>query len=270
MTEEAPPPPGTDAERAVLYRAQGPVATITINRPDRRNAINPEVTAGISAAIEAAEADPEVSVAVLTGTGDKAFCAGGDLGGMSSEGAVAEHFQRAEIGDLFVKMRRSPLVIVARVNGHALAGGFGLMLACDLIVAASEAELGTPEINLGLWPFMISAVLQRDIPRKLALELMLTGRRISAGQAEHWGFVNRAVERRRLDETVDELVKTLTSKSRLIAALGKRSFYRSENMSFEDSLDYLSGMLTVCLQSEDAAEGVTAFFQKRSPEWKGR
>jgi len=255
---------------SVLYRTDGPLATITINRPDRRNAINPEVTSGIAEALDTAESDAVISAAVLTGEGDKAFCAGGDLSGMNSDGAVAQHFARSELGELFTKMRRSRLPIVARVNGHALAGGLGLMLACDLVVATDDVEMGTPEINLGLWPFMITAVIQRDVPRKLALELMLTGRRLSAHEAERWGLVNRVVERSSLDGTVRELVGGLTSKSPLIAALGKRSFYRAEDMSFDESLDYLAGMLTVCLQSEDAAEGVTAFLQKRAPEWKAR
>ena len=263
MTGEAVSP-------SVLYRTDGPVTTITINRPDRRNAINPEVTTGISEALSAAESDARIAAAVLTGEGDKAFCAGGDLGGMTSEGAVAQHFARGELGELFTQMRKSRLPIVARVNGHALAGGFGLMLACDLVVATDDAEMGTPEINLGLWPFMITAVIQRAVPRKLALELMLTGRRLPAREAEHWGLVNRVVERSGLDGAVNELVTTLTSKSPLVAALGKRTFYRAEDMSFDESLDYLGGMLSVCLQSEDTLEGITAFLEKRAPVWKGR
>lgn len=144
------------------------------------------------------------------------------------------------------------------------------MLACDLVVATSEADLGTPEIDIGLWPFMISAIVQRDVPRKVALELMLTGRRIPASEGERWGFVNRVAEPDKLDAAVKEMVETVASKSPLIVSLGKRSFYRAEDMSFERALDYLAAMLTVCLESEDTVEGVTAFLEKRSPEWKGR
>ena len=257
-------------DEVVLYRTDGPVGTITINRPERRNAISPEVTSALSESLARAEADDSVTVVVLTGAGGKAFCAGGDLGAMNSEGAVSQHFMRAEIGELFQQMRKSRLPIVARVNGHALAGGFGLMLACDLVVASADAAMGTPEIDIGLWPFMITAVIQRDVPPKLALELMLTGRRLTAREGERWGFVNRVVEPDDLDGTVAELTESLASKSPLIAALGKRSFYRSEDMDFDESLEYLAGMLTVCLQSEDTAEGVTAFLQKRAPEWKAR
>ncbi len=255
---------------AVLYEASGGAARITIDREDRRNALSPDVIKGLTESLSQAEADDEIGVVVLTGSGERAFCAGGDLSGMTDDGAVAQHFGRAEVGDLFRQMRLSRLPIVARVNGHALAGGFGLMLACDLVVCADHAELGTPEINLGLWPFMITAVIQRDVPRKLALELMLTGRRMQSDEAMRYGIVNRVVPGAELDTAVDELVQSLLSKSPLIAAMGKRSFYRAEDMSFDDSLDYLAGMLTVCLQSEDTVEGVTAFLQKRKPEWKGR
>lgn len=246
------------------------VLTITIDREERRNAINPEVVRGIADALSKAEEDDEIRAVVLTGSGDRAFCAGGDLGGMTDASKVGQHEMRAEVGGLFSQMRRSRLPIVARVNGHALAGGFGLMLACDLIVAVDTAEFGTPEINIGLWPFMITTVIQRDVPRKIALELMLTGRRMPANEALRWGIVNRTVPAAELDDAVEELLGTLRSKSPLIAALGKRSFYRAEDMAFDDALEYLAGMLTVCLESEDTVEGVTAFLQKRPPEWKGR
>ena len=261
----------TENAETVLYADEGDVARITINRPDRRNAISPDVVRGISEGLKRAEATTSVKVVVLTGAGDRAFCAGGDLGGMAgAEGKVGEHFLRAELGELFEQMRASRLPIVARVNGHALAGGFGLMLACDLVVAASEAQLGTPEVNIGLWPFMISTVIQRDVPRKIALEMMLTGRRMDAAEGERWGFVNRVVDRDGLDKAVDELTTDIASKSPLIVGLGKRSFYAAEDMPFDDALAYLAGMLTVCLESEDTIEGVTAFIQKRDPEWKGR
>lgn len=254
----------------VGFAAAGGVATITIDRPERRNAINPEVVRDLRAALHRAEADEATRVVVLTGAGDKAFCAGGDLGGTSADSKVGQHRERAEVGELFAALRSSRLPVVARVNGHALAGGFGLMLACDLVVAVDEAEMGMPEIDVGLWPFMVTAIVQRDVPRKLALELMLTGRRIPSAEGARWGFVNRVVPRGELDDSVAELTAELASKSPLIAALGKGSFYRAEDMSFEAQLDYLAGMLTVCLESEDTVEGVTAFLQKRPPEWRGR
>jgi enoyl-CoA hydratase/carnithine racemase len=254
----------------VLYERDGDVALVTIDRPDRRNAIDPEVVTGISEALSRAGGDGEVRSVVLTGTGEKAFCAGGDLGSMTGDSRVEQHFMRAEVGELFEQMRRSSLPIVARVNGHALAGGLGLMLACDVVVAADHAEFGTPEINLGLWPFMITAVIQRDLPRKLALDLMLTGRRLKADEAQRWGFVNRVVPIAELDEVVASYTEAFGSHSPLIAKLGKRSFYEAEDRDFHDALEYLAGMLTVCLESEDTIEGVTAFLQKRTPEWRNR
>ena len=254
----------------VLYAVADRVATIQINRPDRRNAISPDVVRGIADALTKVQADDGVAVAILTGAGDKAFCAGGDLGGMGSTSKLSQHFVRAEVGELFEQMRACRVPIIARVNGHALAGGFGLMLACDLVIAADDAELGTPEINLGLWPFMISAVIKRDMPRKVALELMLTGRRMSAEEGARWGIVNRVVPRAELDAAITEMTDVLASKSALIASLGKRSFYGIEDMSFEAALDHLAGMLTLTLESADTIEGVTAFLQKRAPEWKNR
>jgi enoyl-CoA hydratase len=258
------------SDEVVLFQSDRGVAHITINRPDRRNALSPEVVSGLLGAVDRAETDESIRVAVLTGAGEKAFCAGGDLGGMVADSKVAQHWQRAEIGGLLERMRKSRLPFVARVNGHALAGGFGLMLACDLVIASESAQMGTPELNIGLWPFMITAVIQKDLPRKVAMELMMTGRRVDAEEGERWGFVNKVVPPEKLDEAVDAAVSGLLDKSPLILALGKRSFYRAEDMSFSDGLDYLAGMLTVCLESEDTIEGVTAFLEKRKPEWKGR
>ena len=258
------------AASPVAVTSSNAVTTITIDRPDRRNAINLEVVRGLTDALREAEAEESTRAVVLTGSGEKAFCAGGDLGGMADTSRVGRHFARAEVGDLFARMRSSRLPIVARVNGHALAGGFGLMLACDLVICVDQAEMGMPEVNLGLWPFMITAIVQRDLPRKVALELMLTGRRMPAAEGERWGFVNKVVGRDRLDEEVAQTTERLCAASPLVLSLGKRSYYRAEDMPFDPQLAYLAGMLTLCLESEDAIEGVTAFLEKRPPEWKGR
>jgi enoyl-CoA hydratase len=246
------------------------VTTLTINRPERRNAVNSVVVDELARLLKAAEEDESVIAVVLTGAGERAFCAGADLAGVQAAGPVAGHFARANIADLFKSMRSSRLPIVARVNGHALGGGFGLMLACDLVVAAEHAEFGTPEINVGLWPFIITALLQREIPRKLCFELMLSGRRISSGDGLAAGFVNRVVPSSQLDDAVAELTEIIGSKSPLALSLGKRSFYRSEDQAFDDAVEYLAGMLSVGVQSDDAAEGISAFLQKRDPNWKGR
>ena len=255
----------------VLYETTGEVARITINRPDKRNALNVTVMKELREAMAESRADADVRAVILTGAGDKAFSAGGDLGGFSPEQSKAEqHRLRATLADLFEDMVRLGKPIVARVNGHALAGGFGLMCGCDLIVAADTAEFGMPEINMGLWPFIITATVSRRLSRSKALELMMTGERISAAEAERLGIVNRVVPASELDKAVDDLAGNLASKSPIIMRLGKDSFYASQDMGFRESLEYLHGMLGLCLETEDTVEGVTAFFQKREPNWKGR
>lgn len=254
----------------VLDERRGRVLHLTINRPQRRNALNPHVISALREKLREAEADAEVRAVVVEGSGDRAFCAGGDLMGMSDASRVEQHFERAALGELLKEIRGTRLPVVAAVNGDALGGGFGLMLACDLVVAVEDARFGTPEINLGLWPFVITAAIQRDVPRKLALELMMTGRKLDAHEARARGLLNRVVPRTELAPAVDQLTQELLSKSPLILGLGKRSFYRAEDMTFDAAVAYLAGMLTLCLESEDTVEGVSAFLQKRAPEWKGR
>jgi enoyl-CoA hydratase/carnithine racemase len=255
----------------VRYETAPPVARITIDRPEKRNALNVTVMSELRAAFARARADDQVKVVVLTGAGDRAFSAGGDLGGFKADQSkVEQHHLRGTLADLFEDMARLGKPIVARVNGHALAGGFGLMCACDLIVAVETAEFGMPEINTGLWPFIITAVVRHAMPERKALELMMTGERIDAAEASRWGIVNRVVPASELDKAVDDLCETLASKSPLIMKLGKNSFYASRDMGFREALDYLHGQLAVCLESEDVIEGVTAFLQKRAPNWKGR
>lgn len=249
----------------------GEVARVTIDREEKRNALNVGVIASLRTAFARARDDESCRVVVLTGAGDRAFCAGGDLGGFTDQQSkVEQHLLRGNLSELFWEMSRLGKPIVARVNGHALAGGFGLMCACDLVVASETAEFGMPEINMGLWPFIITAAVVRRISRGHALDLMMTGRRIGASEAQSIGAVNRVALPPDLDKAVDEVCSVLASKSPLIMRLGKDSFYASQDMDFRSALDYLHGQLDVCLQSEDVVEGVLAWMQKRDPKWRGR
>ena len=259
------------SEHVVLAEARGSSTWLTIDRPNRRNALSPDVIEGLLDGLERAAADDAVRTVVLTGAGDRAFCAGADLSAMgATEGRIAEHERRGRLGTLLGVIREHAKPVIARVNGHALAGGFGLALACDLIVAVDSADFGTPEVDVGLWPYMITAVIHRNLPRKVAVEMMLTGRRLPAREAERWGIVNRLTPREGLDDAVEELTASLASKSPLVLRLGKASFARAEDLPFDDALAYLTAMFGMHLQSEDVVEGVTAFVEKREPRWTGR
>lgn len=255
----------------VRYEVDGVIGRVTIDRPERRNALSFQVMEELRHALAAAKSDDAVRVVVLTGAGEQAFCAGADLGGIGSNaGPAAMHEARGRVAGIFRDMWHLGKPTIARVRGYALAGGFGLALACDFVVAADDAVFGTPEIDVGLWPYQITVPLLRSMPPKRALELMLTGRRVKAEEAERIGFVTRVVPVAELDAAVDELAATLASKSPLIVRWGRDSFYRVLDMAGEDALDYLHAMLTVTTLTEDSAEGLSAYAEKRKPTWTGR
>lgn len=258
-------------ESEVLYGIDGHVARITINRPDRRNALSWDVVARLREAFAAAKSDAAVRVVVLTGAGDKAFCAGADLQGMAAtDGLLDLHEARGGLANLFLELWALGKPTIARVRGYALAGGFGLALSCDFVVAGDDAVFGTPEIDVGLWPYMITVPLVRSMPPKKALELMLTGRRVDADEAGRLGFVNRVLPVDELDAAVDELAATLAAKSPAIVKLGRDSFYDVWDRDAADALAHLHPLLTLTTMTEDAREGLAAFAEKRQPEWKGR
>jgi enoyl-CoA hydratase/carnithine racemase len=258
------------AEGELLYQVADGVARLTINRPERRNALSWDVVQGMRARVGDARVDPAVRVLVVTGAGDKAFCAGADLTGMAGESWFELHEARGEMAALFEDLWVLGKPTVARVQGYALAGGFGLALSCDLVVCADNGVFGAPEIDVGLWPYMITVPLCRSMPPKKALELMMTGRRVGTAEAERIGFVNRVVPADQLDTAVDELANGLAAKSPAIMKLGRDAFYEVWDQAARDALPYLHAMLTVTTQTEDAQEGIAAFAEKRSPRWRGR
>jgi enoyl-CoA hydratase/carnithine racemase len=250
----------------VEYEAGEGRATITISDPERRNPISVATMEDLFEATGRGLDDPEVRVLVYTGAGD-VFSAGGDLSSAFVDEAVGLHRTRGAFADLFRLMLRGGKPTVAKVNGHALAGGFGLAVACDVTICVDDAKLGTTEVAVGLWPMMISALLIRLMPRKAVLELMLTGRVIDAVEAQRLGAVSRVVSRSELDMAVDETVEALRSKSAATLMIGRDAFNAMSDLDFDAALDRLQTGLTSIAMSEDAAEGIAAFLEKREPRW---
>lgn len=258
-------------EDLLLITTDGGVTTLTINRPARRNALSNAMIEALRGGFAQVARDPATRVVVLTGQGERSFCAGGDLSDMSpSEGMLDLHHRRAGFADLLLDMQHLPCPIVGRVNGDALGGGFGLALGCDVVVAADHARFGTPEIKVGLFPMMIMALIQRHVGRKAAMEMMLTGQRFDAARALELGCINHVVPADELDATTAELAGQIASFSPAILRLGRKAFYETQDMHFEDALRTLHNELTLATLSEDASEGIMAFLSKREPDWKGR
>ena len=255
----------------VLVGLDGAVATVTLNRPEQRNPLSATMMRDLRRALAWCKAEPAIGVVVLTGAGDRAFCAGADLSGFGGDQSPVElHLGRRALAELFIEIAELGKPIVGRINGHALAGGFGLACACDLLVAVDTATFGTPEINVGVWPMMIQAVLSRNLPRKVLMEMVMLGDRWTATQLQQYGLVNRVVPADRLDEETTSLAQRLAEKSTAIMRLGRDSFYAQQDMDFRAALEYLHSLVTLVTLTEDSAEGRKAFFEKRPPQYKGR
>jgi enoyl-CoA hydratase len=254
----------------LLYARRDAVATVTINRPDARNALSHEVVVELRAALQEAKLEAAVRAIVITGAG-QIFCAGADLNSFRREQPELDrYFQRRQLAELFVDMTELGKPTVARVNGHALAAGMGLVAACDLAVASDGAQFGLPEVNVGVFPMMVMAIVFRNLPRKAAMELMLTGKRIDAVEALRLGLINRHVPAERLDAEVDALTQELARKSPIGMKLGLEAFSKMQDMSFPAAMAYLQDQLALLSLSSDLKEGVTAFFEKREPRFTGR
>ena len=253
----------------LTYRVKDHVATVTINREDRRNSISPAAVALFHDALDQAMADDAVRVVCVTGAGEKAFCSGADLGG----GVGADEESRRVFDSyarLISRLATFAKPTVARVNGHCLAGGTGFMLACDIAVAKETARFGTPEVNVGLFPMMIGALIFRNVPRKRAMEMIMLGERLTAPQALDMGLVTRVVPDAEFDTEVDKVLAALAAKSPIGMKIGKQAFAAAEAMPLEAAVRFLAGKLAEVAATEDAREGITAFLEKRPPRFAGK
>ena len=254
----------------VLLVADGHVATVTLNRPEQRNPLSAVMLRDLAAAFQWCRDESDVRVVVLTGAG-RVFCAGADLSSFDGEMTGLERYRsRDRFVDLFILMAELGKPIVGRINGHALAGGLGLACSCDILVSVDTATFGTPEINVGIWPMMIQAILSRSIPRKVLLEMEMLGDRWTATQLQSLGIINRVVPLEQLDSAVKEIADQLAKKSPVAMRLGRDSFYRQQDMDFRAALHYLHGQFLLVSQTEDSREGIKAFFEKREPDFKGK
>jgi enoyl-CoA hydratase/carnithine racemase len=255
----------------VSYEVADGVATVTLNNPEKRNMLSGQMLTELVDAMRTARDSDDVRAVVLTGAGDKVFCAGADLGGFAADvPLVQKHFASDLFLEFFRLMPRLGKPSLCAANGHVLAGGMGLALSCDLVIAREGITFGTPEINVGAFPYMIMAIIYRNVPRKKVNEMMLLGERLSAEQAVEYGLANRVVAADEFDDAVADWAGKLASKSPVLMRLGHDAMYRQQDMAVDDALEFLRSQLSLTFTTEDIVEGVTAFFEKRDPEWKGR
>jgi enoyl-CoA hydratase/carnithine racemase len=251
--------------------AENGVATLTLDQPDTRNALSNELLGELIDALERARDEDAVRCVVLASSHEKVFSAGGNLSGFSGDvPLIHKHFGAERFVRLFRLLGELGKPSLCAAGGHVLAGSVGLALACDLVIARKSAGFGTPEINVGLFPFMIMALIHRNVPRKKTAEMILLGERMSADEALAAGLVNRVVSDAEFDDAVDDWAGRLASKSPALMRLGKDAMFRQQDMPLHDALEFLHAQLTIALSTEDVVEGVTAFFEKREPVWKGR
>jgi enoyl-CoA hydratase len=270
-----PPDPG--ARDPVPYEtlrydvAAGGVATISLDQPDTRNAMSDALLDDLLAALRAAQGDEAVRCVVLASTHPSTWSSGGNLAGFAADvPLVHKHFGTDRFPEVFKLIGGLGKPVIASVDGHCLAGAFGLALACDLIVASDKATFGTPEINVGAFPFMIMALIYRNVSRKKTTEMLLLGERIDAEEALRLGIVNTVVPRDEHAAAVADWAGRLAKKSPVLMKLGKDAMYRQMDQPFEDALEFLRAQLTIAFATEDIQEGVKAFFEKREPVWTGR
>lgn len=253
-------------EKALLYN-KGTVGTLTLNRPQKKNAINGEMIELFNLYLDEIENDDEVRVVLLKANGDKVFCSGADL-----TGAIGDESNDAVLAyaNLLKRLVKFTKPIVARLDGHCLAGGMGLMLSSDIVYAADNIKIGTPEVKVGLFPMMIGALIFKNALRKKAMEMIYTGRLLSAKEAEAMGLITRCYPSFELKSVTDETLETICKNAPLAMKMGREAFSEADEMPFEEGVLHLCGKLKDVIKTDDAAEGLMAFMQKREPEFKGK
>jgi methylglutaconyl-CoA hydratase len=251
----------------VLQELKGPVLYLTLNRPEKRNAINDASILALTQAFDEASQDPQIRAIVLTGTGDKAFCSGADLGGGVFDFDYSQPI--SNYANLLRAGRRANVPVIGRINGFCLAGGMGLLAICDMAVAASTAKFGLPEVKVGLFPMQVAALLQSMLPARKFAEMCYTGEMLTADEALACDLVNYVAQPGKLDETTDWLIERIVSKSPTAIRRGKYALSATSGMSFEQSIAFLESQIGLMPQTNDAKEGLTAFTEKRPPNWSG-
>ena len=254
----------------LLYEVKNNVAYITINREAKKNSITSKAVILFLEYLNIAENDNNVRVVCVSGAGERIFCSGADLGTGIGKGSNKENQAFKNYAQLITRLTKFPKPTLAKINGHCMAGGTGFMLACDIVIAKDNAKFGTPEVNVGLFPMMIGALIFRNVLRKKAMEMILLGEKLTAKQALDMGMITRIVANDQFEFEVEKILKTIASKSPIGLKLGKQAFNEIETMNLEDSINYLSEKLIDVANTEDAVEGITAFFEKRTPVFKGK
>jgi enoyl-CoA hydratase/carnithine racemase len=254
-------------ETEIRIERQGSALWVWIDREARRNAINSQVIEGIAQGVRTALADPSIRALVLTGVGEKAFCAGADLGGGTDTFAAAADEPTTDFGRLARLVRQLGIPVIARVNGACVAGGFGLLGLCDLVIAADHARFGLPEVKVGVFPMQVLVFLRRTMHARHINELCLTGELISAGRAAEMGVVNQVVPLAQLDTAVEALLAKLTAASPVAVRRGKQVIMAMEAMTIDEALPVAEAQIALASRSGDAAEGLAAFNEKRKPRW---
>ena len=253
-----------------VERANG-VLTLTIDREEKRNSLSGDVLRGMLDAVSAVEAGGDVRVVVVAAAGDKVFCSGADLGVMTNESTgLEQHEGRGLLRDVVLAFRACPVPVVARVQGLCLAGGVGLALGCDVVLATDAAVFGLPEVGLGLWPFMVSALLARHVSPKHAMHLMLSAERIDAETAYQMGLVSRVYPADTFPAETDAFAERLAAAPPIAVRLGKAAWTTAEEAPLAPALEAMQAQLSLLTTTRDAAEGVAAFFEKRPPHYTGR